>query len=512
MSNPTPLISLIDDRLVINKMRIRFTEGELDHLGNLNVAGRLSVNNDVNITQNLNVKGEIEVDTLRVKNLVTDIAKQTDAFTFESTDINQLNNKGLLWHEPRMTHQLVFKSEPQSIFSSENLNLHRDKKYQIEGIDVLEKNRLGSSVLHSNLRTVGRLENLSVSGNVDLGETLFLSNSLGRVGLNTDSPNAALSIVDNLVEIVIGSDKNNRGFIGTWANHSLDIVTDNTKRISINGNIVEFGSAKAKNATVKIHGTLEVDSIVSETRIEKTSPIEFLSTDANGIYGKGMAWKGVDAAKQFFLQPDPDRFFSSEHVDLSNGKHLSIGGIPVIKSGELCESIVKSNLTSLGELTELTVKGNVNLDDCISIENRIITFKNNVDVKNGSGLLTIKGDGLSVENTKFSITADDTVEFSLDTTGNINLGNKENTNRTINAYGRLSINITNPDPSAAFSVNGTMIINGKKFSQGESEPDTGAWSKGDIVWNTNPQETNYIGWVCVLTGTPGVWKPFGYIG
>ena len=50
------------------------------------------------------------------------------------------------------------------------------------------------------------------------------------------------------------------------------------------------------------------------------------------------------------------------------------------------------------------------------------------------------------------------------------------------------------------------------MQNGATAPTTGVYAIGDIVWNTNPQPTGYVGWVCTRDGTPGLWKPFGAIG
>lgn len=42
-------------------------------------------------------------------------------------------------------------------------------------------------------------------------------------------------------------------------------------------------------------------------------------------------------------------------------------------------------------------------------------------------------------------------------------------------------------------------------------PTTGAWLRGDRVYNSTPSAGGYLGWVCVTAGTPGTWKGFGSI-
>lgn len=42
-------------------------------------------------------------------------------------------------------------------------------------------------------------------------------------------------------------------------------------------------------------------------------------------------------------------------------------------------------------------------------------------------------------------------------------------------------------------------------------PTTGTYLQGDIVYNTSPTASGFVGWVCVAGGTPGTWKTFGAI-
>lgn len=53
----------------------------------------------------------------------------------------------------------------------------------------------------------------------------------------------------------------------------------------------------------------------------------------------------------------------------------------------------------------------------------------------------------------------------------------------------------------------------RKRVEGTTAPTAGKWSRGDIVYNTQPSEGNYAGWICVSgTGTGvGTWRGFGLI-
>jgi hypothetical protein len=40
---------------------------------------------------------------------------------------------------------------------------------------------------------------------------------------------------------------------------------------------------------------------------------------------------------------------------------------------------------------------------------------------------------------------------------------------------------------------------------GAAAPTTGAWSRGDIIWNVAPANNGVSGWVCISAGSPGTW-------
>lgn len=51
----------------------------------------------------------------------------------------------------------------------------------------------------------------------------------------------------------------------------------------------------------------------------------------------------------------------------------------------------------------------------------------------------------------------------------------------------------------------------RRVTTGTSAPKTREWAKGDMVYNVNPVPGGYAGWICVVGGIPGEWKPFGKI-
>ena len=99
-----------------------------------------------------------------------------------------------------------------------NINLHKAGLIYIGKDCVMSRSELGSSVVYSNLRKVGRLTSLTVDGRFDAGYTLTVNDMKNQVGINTEEPVGALHVVnDSGAEVVIdglGAD----GYIGTVRN------------------------------------------------------------------------------------------------------------------------------------------------------------------------------------------------------------------------------------------------------------------------------------------------------
>ena len=60
---------------------------------------------------------------------------------------------------------------------------------------------------------------------------------------------------------------------------------------------------------------------VDDMRMQALSSVEF-QADTNGVYGKGLQWKGQGPTKQLIYRANPDRIWTSESIDL--GAELEI--------------------------------------------------------------------------------------------------------------------------------------------------------------------------------------------
>lgn len=188
---------------------------------------------------------------------------------FKAGKDGNLVGKGLIWSGNGITKQLILSANPDRLFTTENFDIAKDKVYSIGNVPVLSENSLGSSITSSSLREVGRLRNLVVDGNVILNEYLYYDATSDRLGIGTDSPNAAVSIAENGVEIVIGTSEEFRAQIGTFASDDFDIITDSTSRLTVKANgDIELGNRTNGAVKVTVNGVLAINSDNIDPRVQ----------------------------------------------------------------------------------------------------------------------------------------------------------------------------------------------------------------------------------------------------
>jgi len=387
------------------------------------------------------------------------------------------------------TNSLLYKDNPNRFLSVVDFDLLAGHSYQIDGIDVLSSTELGGSITTSKLTKVGVLKGLQVSGNLNVADHIFYNDSTERMGIGTDAPNAALSVAENGVEIVIGSLKDGVGHIGTHTSNDLAIITDNVVRMTVSrtGKIV-IGHPVAQNADVEIQGRLFVRQLVVDQTDSSNSPLEFKAPEGGSNYGKGILFTGNNtAAKQFILSANPDSFFSTEHINLDNTKSYLIAGFPVLSVNSLGGSVTQSNLTRLGKLENLNVGGPSSFESDITISDSVVINANDLAIGN------------SLQNINIG-------------TSSVSFGTKDAPTTQIIVNGTFGIGVQTVSKDVNFETSGNIRFGDRLFAVGATHPAAGAYKKGDIVWNSNPVETGYVGWVCITDGTPGIWRGFGQIG
>jgi hypothetical protein len=494
------LFNIQDDKVVINKLALRYLEGSVIHAGTLDIVGNTSVQ------ANLTVTGTVTVNTLNVKHLITESGSLAEVGQWQGVAESDLVDKGFTWTWGSNSTALLYKANDR-LWTNSNFDLHTGKSYKIDGITVLSANELAPQVTKSNLRQLGNLSGLTVSGTALLGNFAYFNSNNARLGLNTDQPNATLSIVDNDVEIAIGSTSYGRANIGTYTNHDLEFITDNITRISVksNGDVI-FGDPVNKTANVTINGTLTVDTLVADTRIDRYSSLEFKSSRDSSIYGKGLIWTGSGNPRQVIMMENPDRLWASVSYDVAEGNAYYVNGQTVLTGDTLGNNVVNSSLTRVGTLQSLSVSGEAAFAGNIRSSNIQASFLTITDGVKQTGFSPSKINS----SDSFSIRVFEDETYYADP-NEIVLGNRSNVRRPVKVFGPLTVGVNNPDPSVALEVAGDVSFGGKKFITANSAPTEGTFERGDICWNNTPTADNYVGWICVTGGAPGAWLPFGAI-
>ena len=167
----------------------------------------LTVEGTATINGNLNITGAVNEDSEFYRNLINSA----------TTSALSNMNRGL------------FDSYSSSVFEqikTDGLNL---SKIKLNDTEVITDNRLGSTIVNSNLQTLGLLKELQVIGESIFAETLYVTPK--RVGINTIEPSGALAIWDQEVEIVAVKKSADTGSFGTPRQQRLVLTSNNKENI-----------------------------------------------------------------------------------------------------------------------------------------------------------------------------------------------------------------------------------------------------------------------------------------
>jgi hypothetical protein len=302
---------------------------------------------------------------------------------------------------------------------------------------------------------------------------------------------------------------------GILDNSTQQVLVLNDDRIILRGNVT-------------IHGVLDVGlvkttEIISDHRYEKKF-LTFVSPDDSQIAGTGLLWVDKHDNKQLVYRTNPDCFFLSEHVDLPNDKSYLIGGTPMLSANTLGGSVTDSSLKTVGTLKRLTVGGDVNIGDFVFFNP--VSQRVSIGRDDSSSLFSVYDNVHDVDiildsdengrarigtfnNKGLDLVTGNQTRLSLSANGNIIIGLENKDNTLITLYGKVGINVKNPKED--LEVSGNIKFQNKLFAVGNGAPAEGSFQRGDIIWNDDPMVSSYIGWVCTLGGSPGLWAPFGLI-
>jgi hypothetical protein len=256
-----------------------------------------TVDGDTVIRGDLKIYGVLDAGFVRTTELITNQIYEKQYLEFAAGERGTNVGTGLLWPGEPYNKQFVLMND--RFFSTENFEIAKGKEFQIGGATVVSSESLGSSIVNSSLKSVGTLKELNVGGAVNWNDYVFFDPINNRFSLGQDQPTAKFTLYDweNNVEVVIDTDKNSRGRIGTFNTKPLDIITDDQVRISVSeqGHIT-LGQELRDSTVIRAYGKLSVNV---------KNPTEDLEVGGNVRIGGKLQTRGTEPPTQgSFVQGD----------------------------------------------------------------------------------------------------------------------------------------------------------------------------------------------------------------
>lgn len=255
-----------------------------------------TITGDTTVTGALTVDGHLSCSSLHVDELTADIRQErSDSLTFTSNNGDTPVSKGLKWQGKDTTKQFIYQVNPDRLYSTETIDLHREKSFSIDNVPVLSANSLGETITNSKLRTVGRLQNLTADGDLNIDDFVFWDSGSMRLSIGREAPNGQLSISSERAEFIVDP-QGETVTLGTYSTSELKIVTDNTDRITISpyGHIT-IGSSGNINSKISMYGNVGIGVKNPSEQFEVAGSIRFegkkfaTGTEApqSGLWRKG---------------------------------------------------------------------------------------------------------------------------------------------------------------------------------------------------------------------------------
>jgi len=184
--------------------------------------------------------GIITTNNITAENLLV----EDNTFLKNVTVDGDITLNGNILESSSLTNYIKQVSHTTSTQNIENVNSQHINIANRAIVDgdrhVLGNNSLGPQIINSNLRKVGNLQELVVTGQALIGETLTVN--MGRVGINTEETAGVLSVWDEDSELSIVKYAQKNMFIG-----------------STRGNDVTLGSSNQNQIVLKTDKTVEIN-------------------------------------------------------------------------------------------------------------------------------------------------------------------------------------------------------------------------------------------------------------
>lgn len=181
---------------------------------------QLTILDDTTVVENkLTARSAEIVDDFTVKTLVVKGSINTDNRSWDELS-TKIKNSAVEQITVELQDQLIDQVKQSITVNGISIN-----DVKIDDTYLLRNGELSHKITNSNIQKLGRLKELNVSDTLSVVK--------GRVGINTESPDSALSIWDEEVCVSVGKYKSQEAYIGTNRNHAVSIGVNKEPQIQL---------------------------------------------------------------------------------------------------------------------------------------------------------------------------------------------------------------------------------------------------------------------------------------
>lgn len=169
------------------------------------------------------VSGTLSINNLIVKGSINTDNRSWDEITIRAADkvLVQLTED---WQK-QLVDQIITQVKDTGISFDDVL---------VNGQKIIDGNTLSSNITETSIEQTGQLRELTVNGLTNLNNTVTVKH--GRVGVNTNEPEMALSIWDEEIAIIAGKFAKQKAYIGTARANELSLGVNRQEHLTIDVN------------------------------------------------------------------------------------------------------------------------------------------------------------------------------------------------------------------------------------------------------------------------------------
>ncbi|TKT93291.1 right-handed parallel beta-helix repeat-containing protein [Dyadobacter frigoris] len=386
-----------------------------------------------------------------------------------------------------------FKASPSGNFGSENIKILNNTISNIKGYgnargDFVCIQHSSQVIIENNYFNKCSRQGIAIADfatDIKISNNFILNTYLDGIDIEPDSPKSItghISIKNNTIRNFGCKPKFTIGI----QSYGIDCHA-NQSNIDIEGNQI-FASSDSSLAGINCQSDSYYIRIVNN------------SITGNNVLKKGISLYSGSGAKSLIIANNIITGFKEYGIDSYKNGTITIIG-----------NQLESTIGIIG------IKSNES--ECI-ISNNFITISSNSP--NVLGLAVFQSGIKRIQNNVVKINSGIAYQFVV-SKGFYSTGSLFSDNSAINlGKGKIAYSIETADfaPDFQFINNYSDSSFPKKVlpehfaiisENGISPPSSGYYVKGSKIYNLIPIENGYTGWICINSGSPGTWKPFGKI-